>query len=100
MDDPLDEKLYHGVSGSINEEMVYIFPHNGLIYKHDTTPVFMNLEKSARGTSVESTFKEFSRRKDRRGSFLDLISNHAGETKYRAILKNQMNLLRNIKCNG
>ena len=73
MDDPLDENLYHGVSGSINEEMVYIFSHNGLIYNHDTTSVYMNLEKPARGTSVESTFKEFSRRKDGRGAFIGLI---------------------------
>ena len=35
-----------------------------------------------------------------RGTFLALVANHAGDTKYRAILKKRMNLLQNIKWNG
>ena len=60
----------------------------------------MMIEKAARGTSVESTVKAFARRKDGRGAFQALISNHAGDTKYRAIMKKRMHLLQNIKWNG
>ena len=80
--------------------MVAIFTHNGPIYKHDNTPVYMNTNKVARGTSVASTVKALYRHMYGRGLFIALIYNHAGDTKYRAILKNCMNLIQNIKCNG
>ena len=60
----------------------------------------MKVEKANRGTSVESTVKAFSQCKDGKGAFLALIANHAGDTKYHAILKKHMNLLQNIKWNG
>ena len=59
----------------------------------------MKVEKATLGTSVESTVKAFSRRKYGWGTFLASIANHAGDTKYRAILKKCMNLLQNIKWN-
>ena len=60
----------------------------------------MKIEKASRGKSVESTVKAFSRDKDWRGAFLALFANHAGDTKYPAILKKRMNLLQTIKWNG
>ena len=55
----------------------------------------MKIEEAVRGSSVESTIKSFARQKDGRGAYLALVSNHAGTTKYRAIMKK-----RNIKWNG
>ena len=49
---------------------------------------------------MESTIKSYSRRKDSRSAFLALVLNHAGDTKYRAIVKSRINLLQNIKWNG
>jgi hypothetical protein len=98
--DPLDQQSYFGSSGSLHDELVARLSHTGPIFKNDNTSVFMKVEKATRGTSVESTVKAFSRRKDGRGAFLALISNHAGDTKYRAILKKRMSLLQNIKWNG
>ena len=43
--------------------------------------------------------KAFVRKKEGRGDFNTIVDNHAGETKYRAILKKQMNLLQNIEWN-
>ena len=100
IDDPLEENSYYGESGSLNDELIARLNHTGPIYKNDNTSVFMKIEKASRGTSVESTVKSFARRKDGRGAFLALIANHAGDTKYRAILKKRMNLLQNIKWNG
>lgn len=99
-DDPLLDGCHYGDSGSMLEELTKRLPHNGPIYQDDNKTVFMMISKAVTGTSVESTIKSFSRRKDGRGAYFALISNHAGETKYRAIVKARMNLLQNIKWNG
>ena len=99
-DDPLEANSYYGASGSLLDELIARLPHTGAIYKNDNATVYMLVEKAARGTSVESTVKAFSRRKDGRNAFLALISNHAGDTKYRSIQKKRMHLLQNIKWNG
>ena len=98
--DPLELDSYYGSSGSLHDELTARLPHSGPIYKNDNCSVFLKIEKASRGTSVESTVKAFSRRKDGRGAYLALIANHAGDTKYRAIHKKRMNLLQGIKWNG
>ena len=60
----------------------------------------MKIEETSRGTSVESTIKSFSRRKDGGGSFQALIINYAGEVKHRLISKKRLNILQKIKWNG
>ena len=99
-DDPLEFESYFGASGSLHEELIKRLVYTESIYKNDNTSVFMKIEKATRGTSVESTVKAFSRRKDGQAAFLALIANHAGDTKYRFILKKRMNLLQSIKWNG
>ena len=54
----------------------------------------MKIEESARRTSVESTIKSFSRRKDSSGAFQALIANHAGKVKCLSISKKLLNLLK------
>lgn len=98
--DPLQAQAYYGASGSLLDELTARLPHIGPIYKSDNATVYMMIEKAVRGTSVESTVKSFARRKDGRGAFQALIANHAGDVKYRAILKKRMNLLQNVKWNG
>ena len=87
VDDALDANSYFGESGSMQDELTARLPHVGPIFKTDNCSVFLKIEKASRGTSVESTVKAFSRRKDGRGAYLAFIANHAGDTKYRAILK-------------
>ena len=99
-EDPLGINAYYGRSGSLQAELVARLPHEGPIYNHDNTSVYLKIEKAARGTSVESTVKAFARRKDGRAAYLALIANHAGDTKYRSIMKKRMNLLQNTKWNG
>ena len=101
VDDPLGAIGYcSDENGSLISELVARLPHSGPIFKNDNESVFMKIEEAVRGTSVESTIKSFSRAKNGRGAYLALISNHAGETKYRAIAKKSTNLLQNIKWNG
>jgi hypothetical protein len=100
IDDPLENNTYYGESGSLIEELIARLPHEGAIYKNDNATIYMMIEKCARGTSVESTIKGFARKKDGRGAFKALIANHAGETKYRSIMKKKMHQLQMIKWNG
>ena len=100
VDDPLQPQSYFGASGSLLDELTARLPQTGPIFKNDNATVYMMVEKAVRGTSVESTVKSFARRKDGRGAFQALVANHAGDVKYRAILKKRMNLLQNIKWNG
>ena len=60
----------------------------------------LKIKKSCRGTSVKSTDKAHSRAPNGRGAYLALIDQHAGDSKYRTIMKKRMNLLQNIKWNG
>ena len=60
----------------------------------------MMISKYVAGTSVESKIKSYSRRKYVWAAFLALISNHAGDTKYQAIVKYISNILQNINWNG
>ena len=98
--DPLGANSYFGASGSLQAELIARLPHTGPIYRQDNSSVYLKIEESVRGTSVESTLKSFSRTKDGRGAYLALISNHADATKYRNISKKRMNFLQNLKWNG
>jgi hypothetical protein len=98
--DPLDPNAHYGTHGSLLDELINRLPHDGPIFRNDNKTVYMKIDEAARGTSVESTVKAFSRRNDGRGAFLALIANHAGDTKYRSIMKKRLNLLQNIKWNG
>ena len=78
---PLDQNSYYGASGGLADELVARLTHIGPIYKNDNAAVYHKIKEAARGTSVESTIKPFSRRKYGRGAFLALIANHAGDVK-------------------
>ena len=97
---PLLPSCYYGESVSLIAELESRLSHSGPIFKNYNATVYVNIREAARGTSVESTIKSFSRRKDRRGSFQALMSNHSGEVKHRSISKKRLNLLQNIKWNG
>ena len=101
VDDPLEpDAHYSAQNGSMIEELNQRLPHTGSIFRDDNKTVFMMIAKAVAGTSVESTIKSFSRTKNGRSAFVALIANHAGDTKYRAIVKARNNLLQNIKWNG
>ena len=68
-DVPLGQNAYYGASGGLADELVARLPHIGPIYKNYNAAVYQKIEEAARGTSVESTIKPFSRRKDGRGDY-------------------------------
>ena len=91
---------YYGSSGSLLAELQKRLPHTGTIYKTDNNSIYIMVEQATRDTSVASTVKAFYPTKDGRKAFLDLISNHAGDEKYRAIAKKHLNFLQNTKWTG
>ena len=99
-EDPLVANAYYGSSGSLQQELIDRLAHGDALYRSDNKTVYMHIEKACRGTSVASTVKTFSRTQDGRGAYLALIDHHAGDSKYRSILKSKMNLLQNVKWNG
>jgi hypothetical protein len=99
-DDPLQADSYYGMSGGLQAELISRLPHGDALYRSDNKSVYLKLEKACRGTSVESTVKTYSRAQNGRDAYFALIDHHAGESKYRSILKKRMNLLQNIKWNG
>ena len=64
------------------EENINCIPHVGSNFCDDNKTVFVVISKDISGTSIESTIKYHSRRKDGWAAFLALIENHAGDTKY------------------
>lgn len=98
--DPLLPDKHYGKHGSMMEDLINRLPHDGPTYKDDNKTVFMAISTAVAGTTVESTIKTYARTKNGRGAFLALIANHAGDIKYRAIVKARMHLLQNIKWNG
>jgi len=99
-DDPLLPNQYYGRSGSLQGELIARLSHGDALYRSDNKTIYMCIEKACRGTSVESTVKAYSRSQDGRGAYLALKDHHAGDSKYRAILKTRTNLLTNIKWNA
>ena len=81
------------------EELINRLPHAGPIFCDDNKTVFMMITNTISGTSVDSTIKPYSRRKDGRAVSIALIANHAGDTKYLDIVKYRSNLLQNINWN-
>ena len=100
-EDPLSENChYSATAGSMLEELIRRLPHSGPTFRDDNKTVFMAISTAVAGTSVETTIKSYSRQKDGRGAYFALITNHAGDVKYRSIYKLRMNLLTNVKWNG
>ena len=98
--DPLENIEYYEKNGGLQEELIAQFPHTGSAYKYDNKTVFTKIEKVSRVTSMETTVTTFARLNDGRGTYLTLIFNHAGDQKYRAVLKKRQNMLQDVTWNG
>ena len=71
--EPLLTNFYYGESGSLISELESRLPREGPIYKNENAVVWMRIEESSRGTSVESKIKYFSRHNDGRATFQYLM---------------------------
>lgn len=86
--------------GSVEVELINRAKHNHALFRDDNAKVYYYLEEASRTTSFAASIKPFQRSKNGRGAFLALVSQYAGEDKWRAELKKQDDLLHNRKWKG
>lgn len=86
--------------GSVEVELINRAKHNHALFRDDNSKVYYYLEEATRTTSFAASIKPFQRSKNGRGAFLALVSQYAGEDKWRAELKKQDDLLHNRKWKG
>ena len=86
--------------GSVEMELINRAKHNHALFRDDNAKVYYYLEEATRTTSFAASIKPYQRTKNGRGAFLALVSQYAGEDKWRAELKKQDDLLHNRKWKG
>ena len=74
--------------------------HNHPNYRVDNEKVYFKLEEATRGTRYAASLKPFQRRKDGRGAFFAITTQHAGDNKWNAEIVKQYALLHNKKWKG
>ena len=98
---PLAENQpYSTVHGSVEEELIARADHTHALFRDDNASVYYNLEEATRTTSYAASIKPFQRAKDGRGAWLAIIAQYAGNDKWDAELKNQVQLLHTRKWKG
>ena len=80
--------------GSVENEMIHRLSHTHALFRDDNAKVYHYLEEATRTTIYSSTLTPFKRRKDGRGAYLALLSQHAGDDKWEKELRNQENFLK------
>ena len=86
--------------GSVESEMIARLSHTHALFRDDNAKVYHFLEEATRTTIYSSTLTPFKRRKDGRGAYLALLSQHAGDDKWEKELRNQENFLKTRQWKG
>ena len=79
---------------SVENEMIARLSHVHALFKDDNAKVYHYLEEATRATIYSSTLTPFKRRKNGRGAFLALLSQHAGDDKWEKDLRTQETFLK------
>jgi len=74
--------------------MINRLSHTHALFRDDNAKVYHYLEEATRTTIYSATLTPFKRRKDGRGAYLALLSQHAGDDKWEKELRNQENFLK------
>ena len=80
-------RLYSTLAGSVAGEQALRLSHTHPLFRDDNKQFYGILEEAVRGTVYKATIKPFQRLVDGRGSYLALITQHAGRDKWIAILR-------------
>jgi hypothetical protein len=86
--------------GSVEEELTARASHTHPLYQDDNAEVYYKIEEATRGMSYAASIKPFQRRKDGRGAYDAMLTQYAGEDKWRALIKEAEDLLHNRKWKG
>ena len=91
---------YSTIHGSVEAELIARASHTHALYRDDNAQVYYYLEEATRTTSYAASLKPFQRAKNGRGAWMAMLSQYAGEDKWRAEIKFQDDLLHNRKWKG
>jgi hypothetical protein len=91
---------YGEVFGSVEAELIARASHGHAMFRDDNAKVYYYLEEATRTTVHAASIKPFQRAKDGRGAWKAIISQYAGEDKWRMELKSHETLLHTRKWKG
>ena len=86
--------------GSVEADLIARASHAHPLYRDDNAQVYYDLEIALRGTSYLASIKPFQRTKNGRAAFTSIKSQYAGEDKWQAELKKQVDLVTNRVWKG
>jgi hypothetical protein len=86
--------------GSVEAELIARATHTHPLFRDDNALLYYLLEEATRGTSYSASIKPFQRTKNGRSAFLAMLSQYAGEDKWRALIKQAEDMLHNRKWKG
>ena len=91
---------YSTAHGSVEGELIARASHGHALFRSDNARVYHYLEEATRSTSYAASLKPFQRTKNGRSAWKAIVSQYAGEDKWRAELKKQDDLLHTRKWKG
>ena len=98
--DVANGRAYSIQAGSVIQEMIRRLSHDHPLYSSDNNLVYSLLDEATRGTIYAPTVKPYSKNKDGRSAWNAIISSHAGQDKWEALVKDRMRFIMQTKWNG
>ena len=86
--------------GSLESELVALVSHDHPLYRNDNQLLFKSLETALRASTLASSLVGFRRKKDGRGAWFDIISQHAGKSLWESRIKEAEDYLMRREWNG
>ena len=91
---------YAAEYGSVESELIARASHTHALFRDDNAKVYYYLEEATRTTIYAGSIKPYQKAKDGRGAWKAMVSQYAGEDKWRMELKRQDELLHTYKWKG
>ena len=96
----MNQQPYAAVYGSIAEELIARASHTHALFITDNQTVYYKLEEAVRETAYAASIKPFARAKNGRDAWFALVNQYAGNDKWDAELKRQVDNMYNKKWKG
>lgn len=86
--------------GSVEGELIARASHTHPLFRDDNAQVYFLLEEATRSTGYAASIKPYQRAKNGRGAWLALVTQYAGEDKWRALIRSAEEMLHSRKWRG
>jgi hypothetical protein len=96
----MNNQPFSTVHGSVEAELIARASHDHALFKDDNALVYYYIEEATRTTVYAASIKPFQRTKNGRGAFTAMLSQYAGEDKWRALIKDSEDMMHRQKWKG